>query len=379
MRTLMLAALLAPSSALAVDMFDAEGYEWDIQEVDYGDFQNGTSDAFDNWGNLCVLADTNSIDPCDPSEKYTTNGATAAPVGDFLDLPVFIHPSGLEISRSYYVPSSGADGFVRIAEILTNPTASDLTVKVRFGNVDSSYSDFGSDSSTQYTGSSNGNTHASGTVFTEDATWITSDDSSTTSGDPSLGHILGDGTIPVTAGNNLSWQGTDEFYVEWVVTVPAGETAIIAHFETQQPSDADAISTSEALVASPDLTGLSSAQIAAIANWGGTAQPTPFVVNTPANPVAPGSNTFIITGATPGGTVYFVVNPTPGAFTPPPCPGITLDGNNPRLLGSQVIGPVGVAAFTVNVPPVAAGQTPTFQAVEVPGCNVTTAAPVAFP
>jgi len=123
------------------------------------------------------------------------------------------------------------DQFARWLNIFTNTTGAPITFSADIAN------NLGSDSATRIVSSSNGNNVAELTD-----TWVTTfqNYSGNTSSDPRLGHILqGAGaTVPLAAINFAD--GDDNPWWGYNVTLAPGETKIIMHFVTGQPSKAAA-------------------------------------------------------------------------------------------------------------------------------------------
>ena len=220
------AALLTPAIALAIDLIGG-GFRFDIQEGMFGggELSDGTSDAYDGCYYLSV-----------GGSSYNASGAsTLSLAGRQVELPIAVIGS-LRVSRLVYVPA--ARGWARYVDVVSNPTAADVTTTVRInGNL-------GSDSATQLITSSSGDTS-----FTPIDRWFTTDDSDG-SGDPSLGHVvqgMGGLTSTTTAslsGDNLDWT--------FNVTVPAGGRIAIMTFAIQAMNRAAARAEAERLVDLPD-------------------------------------------------------------------------------------------------------------------------------
>lgn len=236
-----LAILGSATSADAQDLTDGDGFLWDIEGDGLGHVNNGTSDAYDLWPNLCVTTNLALAlaDPCPTGDLYDAGG-TAATTGaagrELLMAPVAI--AGLQVSRRVYVPDTAGEGWVRYLEVLQNTGGTDVTVRVRVGSVDSTYADLGSDGSTTVVATSDGTG-----VLSPGLVWFTTDDATDGGGDPSLGHrIDGAGGVEViTLAQNVQGQGTDGFLWEYGdITVPAGGTAMVMFFLTQQNNRADA-------------------------------------------------------------------------------------------------------------------------------------------
>ncbi len=135
---------------------------------------------------------------------------------------------GLTVSRRVFVPSN--DTFARWQTILTNPTGAAITVNVISAN------NLGSDANTRIDSTSSGDAAATPADY-----WVSTwqNYSGTTSSDPRLAHVLwgpgGSGPNAVTFAD-----GDDNPTWSIPVTVPAGQTRIVLHYVTGQPSKAAA-------------------------------------------------------------------------------------------------------------------------------------------
>ena len=262
--------LALPAVASAINLTGPQGYLWDIDDDEWGDVINGSSDAFDNWPQLCVTTDLTKTGNCSAAETYDANVAGTTEDNGREVVMATVTISGLSVTRKAYVPDSGSTGFIRYLNILTNTGSSTVTFKVRIGSTNGSYSDLGSDGGTQITGSSNGGSLGPGTE------WFTTDDSSTTSGDPSLVHVLGDAAAVTDCRQNVGGQGTDGFDFEYSnLSLAAGETLIVMHVHSQQPSSTAAGTVAVSLSAVPPelLSGMTSTEIGQVINFGLNEEP----------------------------------------------------------------------------------------------------------
>ena len=259
---------MSPTAFAQINLTDGDGFLWDIRDTGYGDVDNGTSDAYDRWPRLCVTTRLTiaASDECMATEVYDAAGAastTGLAGREIVTAPVTI--AGLSVSRRIYVPDTAGDGWARYLEVLTNPGATPITVRVRVGsvhNVDNP--DLGSDGSTTIIATSD----ATGTLG-PGLYWFTSDDTDA-SGDPSLGHMMdGAGRADVTSIVQDAFAlGADGIFWEYGdITVPAGGTAMVMYFLTQQANQADAatVTTGLATASASTLVGITS--VAEIANW----------------------------------------------------------------------------------------------------------------
>ncbi len=131
---------------------------------------------------------------------------------------------GLAVSRKFFVPTAAQGdtlGFMRIQEILTNPTTSPIDVNVIVS------SNFGAGSGMRYLATSSGDT-----VWQKSDSWLLTDDNMTPGGDPALSHIY-DGTGGEDRIDSV-WSSQDQLQWEWRnVTVRPGETKIYMYFVAQ--------------------------------------------------------------------------------------------------------------------------------------------------
>ena len=247
LRSSLIIALCAASASVGqaqdITLFDAEGFEWDLDSTGYGYVKDGgstsgLSDAYDSWPYVCILTDPSDLTSCGSTEYYfvstdaVQNGREVIMATDTVQ--------GLNIHRRAYVPDSGI-GFLRYVDVITNPGAAPITFKVRVGTVQT-FGDLGSDSSTQVTSTSSGDT-----MLGTNDTWFTTDDFNTSGGDPSLGYVMrGNGGLNgVTLVTNtppwISFSGSDDIVWEYesVVLAP-GDTVAYMYFLVQQNDAATA-------------------------------------------------------------------------------------------------------------------------------------------
>lgn len=93
-----------------------------------------------------------------------------------------------------------------------------------------------------------------------------------------------------------------------------------------------------------------------------------LVLENPDPGISGGSNSFRITGATPGETVFLLAALGAGQQPIPGCPGVEVDLSSPRLLGTAVADGNGAATVTANIPGGASGRTLLTQAVDRVAC-----------
>jgi hypothetical protein len=193
------------------------------------------NDMFDGYNTICLNIGANHALPCATGVAgqvfYNKNAAAtldATCANRQVNFPVQVI-GGLNVSRKVYVPTS--DSFARWLNIIQNPTASPILVRVGTGN------NLGSDSNTVVVATSNGGAPTTATM------WVTTfqNYSGTTSTDPRIGHVLqGPGAIATPLSSINFVNGDDNPYWGYDITVPAGATRVIMNFVTGQPSKAAA-------------------------------------------------------------------------------------------------------------------------------------------
>ncbi|MEO0322694.1 MAG: collagen-like protein, partial [Myxococcota bacterium] len=152
-----------------IDGFDfelANDADWDINED--GSIDDGTDDAYDNAFFLSVEGDTypeRSFEVVDTEDEREV----VFPAVSDLGVP------GLRVARKVYVPAAGR--YARFLEVLTNTTASDLSVQVEVSG------DLGSDGDEVYGPASGGQV-----TLRDNADWHTSVEDGG-GGDPALGFL----------------------------------------------------------------------------------------------------------------------------------------------------------------------------------------------
>ncbi len=131
--------------------------------------------------------------------------------------------TGLSVVRKFFVPTAAQGdtlGYMRIQDILTNPTTAPITVKV------SVLSDLGANPPVVIA------TSSGDSLFTPDDRWIWTDDSAPSGMQPNLVHIF-DGVGGAHRVDSVSLV-QNQLYWEWRnVTVPPGETRIYLYYVSQ--------------------------------------------------------------------------------------------------------------------------------------------------
>jgi len=278
-------ALLVPATGAAYhNLTDPSGMLWDIDDqgtgvapstCGSGFILNGTTDAYDNFGFMCVTtAGATLTTKCLAADVYC---GVVAPAFEMSNRQLVLGEAtlqGLTVQRRVYVADpagthpADANSFVRYYDTLHNPTAGAITVQIRYGSAAPGYNNLGSDSSTSCHGTSSGDT-----IMDTTDLWVTTDDTDG-SGDPSLGFLMnGNGASevidyvalnPYTSGSSdeLMWAFDD-------VTVPAGGTVAFLTFMIQDSNQTNAQAEATYLATMPmeAIEGLSGEQLTNIRNF----------------------------------------------------------------------------------------------------------------
>lgn len=197
-----------------------------------GSVSTSLSDAFDGYNGLW-FSQTLTGPPATGNPAYVGfNNNGPASVDSTCSGRQIIFPNqtiyGLTVSRRVFVPAN--DTFARWQTILTNPTGASITVNVLSSN------NLGSDANTVIDTTSSGD--AAATVADN---WVSTwqNYSGTLSSDVRLAHVMwgpgGSGPNAVNFAN-----GDDNPWWSIPVTVQPGQTRILLHFVTGQPSKAAA-------------------------------------------------------------------------------------------------------------------------------------------
>jgi hypothetical protein len=114
------------------------GYSWDFDvrgtslpgagEAGTGAIHDGTSDATDDWPQLCVCMGMGCPEPC-PTERIYAAGdrAYSTGLGGRLIILATVPFGGLNVHREIYVPATGELDYARYVDVFENTTAGDLT------------------------------------------------------------------------------------------------------------------------------------------------------------------------------------------------------------------------------------------------------------
>ena len=201
--------------SLPINLFDSEGYLWDIWRTGY--ISNGTIDAYDAGHILTGFPNFTTGSAEDNGREIVIGPATI---------------SGVEVVRKIFVPQDQA--YARFLEIVTNPGAFTVNFTV------SIHTNLGSNCSTVLVGTSGGG------GFTTDDDWIVTDDANGT-GDPTVLHVIAgpSGQRPSTA----SLTSCDDIEYTYDLTLGPGETKIVMHFGAQNANRAAALAKAPLLAA----------------------------------------------------------------------------------------------------------------------------------
>lgn len=304
----------------AQTLYDANGMVYDLDTT--GEINTGTNSAF---AGLTLPASEHHDEALFLTSE--TTGAQAAFTGNAhatllqSGREVVIEQDGivgLNVTRRVYVPSEGY--MARYLEVLTNPTANDVTVTVALRTGDR-FTHEAHDGNT-YEGqpavvaSSSGDStfNVTATPQTTDRWIVTGTDSDTdpfvnTDNVPAMGYLFddGNGAVSLTSGSfeiasdhstmNAAWQH---------VRVPANGTVELLHFISQQSLRSAAQASVMRLIQLPPeaLAGLTPADAAAIANF-----------HIPANLTSTLPTLPVLTGEVDGGVFAGdTTTPLPGAI-----------------------------------------------------------------
>ena len=140
--------------------------------------------------------------------------------------------AGLNVNREVTVPNTGTEDFARFIEVFDNPTGSPITVPARIvGNL-------GSNGATTVVTTSDGDA----LVETTDR-WVLTDDADG-SGAPATVHLIHGPAGDTPTSLNVVGDNLEAIYS---LTVPAGETARLAHFTILSETRAGAVAAANAL------------------------------------------------------------------------------------------------------------------------------------
>jgi uncharacterized repeat protein (TIGR01451 family) len=222
-----------------------------------GTITSTLTDMFDGYNSICVSL-TGATGPCSTINPayafYYQTGA--APVVDATVPAVpactnrqLVFPAktigALSIRRKVFVPNN--DQFIRWMNLFTNTSGAPITFTMITAN------NLGSDSNTTITGSSSGDNAAqvTDTWVTTFQSFIASDPTPTTSGDPRIGHVLQGTGAPTPVSNIFFANGNDNPFWTYTITLAPGQTKAILNFATGQGTRAAAAAKAAALALLP--------------------------------------------------------------------------------------------------------------------------------
>ena len=244
------------SVSLPMDLFDGNGFRWDIQTD--GRIRYGTDNAYyySSYGGLDLYRITLPDGSYDDFNVYST--AMTEDQGRELTLgPHVFSGNDLEVKRKIFVPDDEA--FARYLEILENTGTSEMTVRIYIRTY------LGSGGDTVIVQTSSGDQ----SLATDDDYIITDDEDGT--GTPTMVHVFSGPNAevePAELESDLSsYYYRMGYYFD--VTIPAGERRVVMHFASQNSNRADAHASATTLhcLQGRALTGLTPDEQADIVNF----------------------------------------------------------------------------------------------------------------
>ena len=293
-----------------ITLSDFNGFKYDIYSG--GNLNDGTNNAYDGAYKLFIndeeftfLSDsTVSVD--ESGQELTLNRQNLA---------------GLNVTRRVFVPKKGF--FARYLEVITNPTASPVSLDLKIST------NLGSDGNTEIVTTSDGND----TLEVGDCFIVTDDADG--SGSPSLAHVFSrlDGAHKADA---MSLMGDELTYVWTGITLNPGQTVVYMHFAVQAFNRVGAIAAAETLISPPPeaLWGVSADEMGQIENF--------FISGVDGGTPSP-----LIGWGVVAGTIF-----ASDEITPVPGCSITLKSDNPIFGRSFYETSATSGAYTVNQVPI---------------------------
>jgi len=219
--------MLPYSVSLPTDLFDGNGFRWDIQTD--GRIRYGTDNAYyySSYGGLDLYRITmpdNSYDDFNVfADAMAENEGRELTIG-----PHVFSGNDLEVNRKIFVPDDEA--FARYLEILENTGTSDMTVRIYIRTY------LGSQEDTEIIQTSSGDQSLS----VDDDYIITDDEDGT--GTPTMVHVFSGPNAEVEPSEMESYLSSSYYRMGYYfdVTIPAGERRIVMHFASQNSNQADA-------------------------------------------------------------------------------------------------------------------------------------------
>lgn len=226
---------LPGSIPLPFDLFDSDGYRWDIWGN--GSIGDGSNDAYDGGLYHNGFPDFVKGVMEDNDREVAIGNAN---LGD------------ISVTRKVYVPNNQA--FARFLEIVTNngATATNYTVNLN--------TNLGSDYGTVVV-----NTSSNDTNFTTNDNWIVTDDIDA-GGDPTMLHVIaGEGA----ARPSTVFTQSDSLNYTYDLTLQPGETKIVMHFASQNVDRATALTKASQLtdLGLDALAGMSEEELQQVVNF----------------------------------------------------------------------------------------------------------------
>ena len=220
--------------ALPADLFDGNGFRWDIQTD--GRIRYGTDNAYyySSYGGLDLYRITLPDGYYDDFNAYSA--AMAEDEGRELTIgPHVFSGRDLEVNRKIFVPEDEA--FARYLEILENTGTSDMTVRIYIRTY------LGSRGDTEIIHTSSGDQS-----FSVDDDFIITDDEDET-GTPTMVHVFSGSDSEVEPSEIETYRSSYYFRMGYYfdVTIPAGERRIVMHFASQNSNRTDAHASATAL------------------------------------------------------------------------------------------------------------------------------------
>lgn len=309
-----LGVLLNTLAAEAGLLLSPTGHVFDVQSSGFmaGQLVQGPNNAFDGLNRLQV----SGADYTPTTDSATNDGGRTVVTGNQ-------NLAGLIVHREITVPATGNEDFARTVDVFQNPTGSAITTTVRIvGNL-------GSDAATTVFTTSDGDT-----VIETGDQWVGTDDGDGTGTSAIVHCIHGPAGLQPTSvirtGDNIEWT--------YQLTVPADQTARLAHFTVLGQHRADAIAAANALVTSSGFGGqagafLSPEELDTLANFEFDQTPPNLVLT---DWVLLGSGAFQFAFTNEGGYSFTVLTAT----------NVSVPASNWTVLGSPVPIGGGVYQFT---------------------------------
>ena len=219
---------------IPIDLFDGNGFRWDIQTD--GRIRYGTDNAYyySSYGGLdlasIMLPDGYSDDFNGSSDAIAEDEDRELTIG-----PHVFSGRDLEVNRKIFVPEDEA--FARYLEILENTGTTEMTVRIYIRTY------LGSQEDTEIIQTSSGDQ----SLAANDDYIITDDEDGT--GTPTMVHVFSGANAEVEPSEMESYLSSYYYRMGYYfdVTIPAGERRIVMHFASQNANRADAHASATAL------------------------------------------------------------------------------------------------------------------------------------